>query len=160
MNLADERQRLLRAVLDAPDDDGPRSVYSDWLQQQGDPRGELIAVQLEIERLDAKTNGERVRQLFERQSALLLKHRRAWLKETFGKRSSGCGFRRGFVVFGWSHGRALRSQRSLGLPVFSSPMRFGSRPRSANTADTLAPIDAAPPRTAANASASFRSVGE
>src|SRR4051812_39840541 len=34
---------VLRAVLDRPDDDGPRLVYADWLLERGDPRGEYIA---------------------------------------------------------------------------------------------------------------------
>jgi uncharacterized protein (TIGR02996 family) len=40
-------QQLLRAIHDAPDDDAPRLVYADWLQQHGDPgrRGEFIALQ-------------------------------------------------------------------------------------------------------------------
>ena len=37
---------LLAAVYAAPDDDAPRAVYADWLQQRGDPLGELIALQL------------------------------------------------------------------------------------------------------------------
>src|SRR5262245_27467685 len=39
-------QRLHDAVLAAPDDDGPRLVYADWLSERGDPRGELIQVQI------------------------------------------------------------------------------------------------------------------
>ncbi|MDQ3339857.1 MAG: TIGR02996 domain-containing protein [Myxococcota bacterium] len=37
---------LLAAVLENPDDDGARLVLGDVLQEQGDPRGELIALQL------------------------------------------------------------------------------------------------------------------
>jgi len=39
--------RLLREVYDDPASDGPRLVYADFLQQAGDPRGELIALQLQ-----------------------------------------------------------------------------------------------------------------
>ena len=38
---------LLEAVYAAPDDDGRRLVYADWLQEHGDPRGELIVLQFE-----------------------------------------------------------------------------------------------------------------
>src|SRR5262249_37597306 len=31
-----EEERLLRAVLEAPDDDAPRLVYADWLEDNGD----------------------------------------------------------------------------------------------------------------------------
>lgn len=37
--------RLLAAIAADPDATEPRYVYGDWLQAQGDPRGELIAVQ-------------------------------------------------------------------------------------------------------------------
>jgi uncharacterized protein (TIGR02996 family) len=36
---------LLAAIYAAPDDDGPRLVYGDWLVEQGNPRGELVQVQ-------------------------------------------------------------------------------------------------------------------
>ncbi|MCX5745896.1 MAG: TIGR02996 domain-containing protein [Proteobacteria bacterium] len=37
---------LLAAIYAAPAEDGPRAIYADWLQERGDPRGELIALQL------------------------------------------------------------------------------------------------------------------
>lgn len=37
---------LWRAVYESPDDDAPREVLSDFLQERGDPRGEFIALQL------------------------------------------------------------------------------------------------------------------
>ena len=37
---------LLANVYANPDDDAPRMVLADWLQDRGDPRGELIALQL------------------------------------------------------------------------------------------------------------------
>lgn len=36
---------LLRAVLEHPEDASARAVYADWLQEKGDPRGELIALE-------------------------------------------------------------------------------------------------------------------
>ena len=42
-----ETEAALRAAIyAAPADDGPRSVYADWLQERGDPRGEFIMLQL------------------------------------------------------------------------------------------------------------------
>jgi uncharacterized protein (TIGR02996 family) len=46
---------LLQRVLEAPDEEQPRMVYADWLHMQGDPLGELIAVQLELARFDPWT---------------------------------------------------------------------------------------------------------
>ena len=36
---------FLQAIRDAPDDDAPRLIYADWLDERGDPRGEFIRVQ-------------------------------------------------------------------------------------------------------------------
>ncbi len=44
---------LLAAVLARPDDDEPRLVYADWLQERDDPRGELIALQIQLTRMPA-----------------------------------------------------------------------------------------------------------
>jgi uncharacterized protein (TIGR02996 family) len=42
-----EQAPLLAAILDAPDDDAPRLVYADWLEEHGDPaRAEFIRLQL------------------------------------------------------------------------------------------------------------------
>jgi uncharacterized protein (TIGR02996 family) len=48
-----KRNALLDAVYANPDDDAARSVYADALQEDGDPRGELIALQL-LPTLDGK----------------------------------------------------------------------------------------------------------
>jgi uncharacterized protein (TIGR02996 family) len=37
-----EEDALIHAVLAAPDDPGPQSVYADWLEERGDPRGEYL----------------------------------------------------------------------------------------------------------------------
>lgn len=42
---APEEAALRAAIFDAPDDDAPRLVYADWLQDREDPRGQLIALQ-------------------------------------------------------------------------------------------------------------------
>ena len=43
---------LLRAIRDMPDEDTPRLMYADFLQEEGDPaRAELIRVQVERARL-------------------------------------------------------------------------------------------------------------
>lgn len=39
---------LVEAILRRPDDDAPYLVYGDWLQGQGDARGELVAVQHQL----------------------------------------------------------------------------------------------------------------
>src|SRR5436309_2065212 len=42
---------LLRAILAAPDDDAPRLVYADWLDEHGDPdRATFVRTQVELAR--------------------------------------------------------------------------------------------------------------
>ena len=47
-----DEQSFLAAIYAAPDDDTPRLVFADWLQENGDePRAEFIRIQCELERL-------------------------------------------------------------------------------------------------------------
>lgn len=62
---------LFRAVYERPDDDTPRALLADVLQEKGDPRGQFIALQLAPNR--AETRADQLR--------LLRKHQRAWLGE-------------------------------------------------------------------------------
>ncbi len=47
-----DRDALLRAICENPDDDAPRLIYADWLDEHGDPRqAEFIRVQIELARI-------------------------------------------------------------------------------------------------------------
>lgn len=84
-----EERSLLAAVAADPDDDGPRIVYADWLQQAGDPRGELIALQCALDR-------GRTPELAAREQALLDRHQTEWLARAgLGPREGR--FHRGFI---------------------------------------------------------------
>ncbi len=85
---------LLEAVLAAPDDDAPRLVYADWLAEQGDPRGEFIAVQCARARLPAEDPAQRG--LEEREWTLLSLHEEAWRKGLAPELLT-VKFRRGFA---------------------------------------------------------------
>src|SRR5436190_13556603 len=37
-----DEQALLRSICAEPDDDAPRLVYADWLEERGDPRADYI----------------------------------------------------------------------------------------------------------------------
>jgi uncharacterized protein (TIGR02996 family) len=67
-----EEDALLEAVYAAPDDDAPRLVYADFLQERGLPQGELIVVQCLRERLEReeKTTTLEYRQACWREQAL------------------------------------------------------------------------------------------
>ncbi len=76
-----EEEAFVDAILAAPADDAPRLVYSDWLLERGDPRGELIAVQ--CARLRLEEAGERrsdaYRTARRRERQLLAEHIKSWV---------------------------------------------------------------------------------
>src|SRR5262245_25936713 len=69
---------FLCSVIESPNDDAPRLVYADWLEDQGDTaRAEFIRLQIEAARLpegDARRPG-----LEERARHLLGRHLDDWL---------------------------------------------------------------------------------
>src|SRR5437764_1154624 len=87
---------FLAAILDRPDDDAPRLVYADWLDERGDPRGEFIRVQCELARLP----GDDPRQLSlrKREKQLRKRHGRQWAEPLPG-RVQNWDFARGFVYW-------------------------------------------------------------
>src|SRR4051812_20533682 len=73
------REALEEALAAEPDDLGTHMAYADFLIEQGDPRGEFVAVQLALEN-PTKPPEER-KKLRQREKALLEKHEREWLGE-------------------------------------------------------------------------------
>jgi uncharacterized protein (TIGR02996 family) len=49
-----EDQALLRAARAAPDDDTPRLIYADWLEERADPRGEFIRLQCTLAKMSPR----------------------------------------------------------------------------------------------------------
>jgi uncharacterized protein (TIGR02996 family) len=89
---------LLQGVLDAPDDDAPRLVYADWLEDDGQSeRAELIRVQIELERLAPYDAGHA--RLAARASALLRRYDEQWRPPLPGWAADRTwdGWRRGFL---------------------------------------------------------------
>ncbi|HEY2787588.1 MAG TPA: TIGR02996 domain-containing protein [Fimbriiglobus sp.] len=93
---------LLPAVLAAPDDDLPRLVYADALEETGDvARAEFIRVQIELARDPTRAD------LKAREAVLLAVHGEQWLAplrrkgEAFESQSTHGQFRRGFVEIVW-----------------------------------------------------------
>lgn len=85
---------FLAAIADRPDDDLPRLVYADWLDENGEPdRAEFIRTQIELTRLP--DTDPRVRPLKERENELRHAHQEAWKLPEFHRMSQV--FRRGFV---------------------------------------------------------------
>jgi uncharacterized protein (TIGR02996 family) len=126
----DRGAELLAQVYAAPDDDAPRLVYADWLQQHGDPlRGELIALQIERARGRARSGGR------QREKELLAAHGQSWTKSlelpTWTDEgdvrqewiTAGCRFGRGFpeAVVANTYGRD---------PMWSTVRQCNVPPRS------------------------------
>jgi uncharacterized protein (TIGR02996 family) len=87
---------FLETILDNPGDDGPRMVYADWLEEQGDPRAEFIRAQLKLANMtEADPEWE---QVSDRESELLIAHGDKWRAEIPEFARKGCEFRRGFVA--------------------------------------------------------------
>ncbi|MCA9069386.1 MAG: TIGR02996 domain-containing protein, partial [Planctomycetaceae bacterium] len=74
MSNEDEFLNRIRADRDNP---VPYLVYADWLDDQGDPRGEFIRIQCELEEPHLPRGRARMLRLCEKE--LLDEHRDDWL---------------------------------------------------------------------------------
>jgi uncharacterized protein (TIGR02996 family) len=93
-----EHPELEARCLEAPDDPAPWSIYADWLQAHGDPRGEIAALQLAGRRAEARR--------------VLGAH----LAELTGSDAES-------FVFEYRHGFARRATIRLGPADFDDPER-------------------------------------
>jgi len=87
---------FLETIRQHPNDDAPRLVYADWLEEQDDPRGEFIRVQIQLANLDPDDDEARW-DLELRQQRLLRQHGFLWVFEPFNPARRWPQFRRGFV---------------------------------------------------------------
>jgi uncharacterized protein (TIGR02996 family) len=107
-----EQRALWSAIRSHLDDDTPRLVYADWLQEHGDEaRAEFIRLQCQVERLpDDRKTQRKVRPGLEyRERVLSVANRERWVEPIFRALTRqgsdadvkswarGVGFRRGFV---------------------------------------------------------------
>jgi uncharacterized protein (TIGR02996 family) len=84
---------FLQDILAHPEDDAPRLIYADWLEEQGNPRSEFIRVQCALAQLGDED--PRRWPLEAREHELLASHGTKWLPPAAPVRA--CQFRRGFV---------------------------------------------------------------
>jgi uncharacterized protein (TIGR02996 family) len=71
-----DEDAFLQEIRENPDDDFPRLVYADWLEERGDPRAEFIRVQCELSQLP--DFDEQRNELATRADALLARHGDRW----------------------------------------------------------------------------------
>jgi uncharacterized protein (TIGR02996 family) len=89
-----DHDAFLRGILENPDDDSPRLVYADWLEERADLRAEFIRVQCELAKLppdDPKWDA-----LEQREWDLLRQHEAAWTAD-IKSLVTEWQFHRGFV---------------------------------------------------------------
>lgn len=100
-----EQEALLKAIAAAPDDDLPRLVYADWLDEHDNPaRAEFIRTQISLASDQDEAGGrsrtpEDKAKLIHRSAELLRQNQADWeapLRRHFGKGIDRVLFRRGF----------------------------------------------------------------
>jgi uncharacterized protein (TIGR02996 family) len=86
---------FLHDIVANPDDDTPRLIYADWLEDHGDPdRAEFIRLQCELERMGKSDT--RSRELQRRERELLEANKENWAGPVRSLVESW-DFRRGFI---------------------------------------------------------------
>src|SRR5579864_5943301 len=99
-----DQNAFLHTICAHPDDDAPRLVYADWLDERGDPLGEFIRVQVELAKI--KPSHPRYGILRDRQLDLMLANVPRWV-HPYGMEMWGVEFRRGFIFTGTVDAQAL-----------------------------------------------------
>jgi uncharacterized protein (TIGR02996 family) len=95
-------QAFLDDIIEHPDDDTPRLIYADWLEDRGDQasaaRAEFIRVQCRLSacRLSANQGMQGTRALFQRQRDILAEYEQQWVND-FGVPLAEYRFERGFL---------------------------------------------------------------
>ena len=89
-----EAEAFLQRIRAYPDDDAQRLIFADWLDEEGDPRGRFIRVQLALAEIDEHDPARK--ELLTQERELLSAHRAEW-EAPFRGLATGCVFRRGFV---------------------------------------------------------------
>jgi len=117
-----EDAALLAAIRQAPDDDAPRLIYADWLDEHGQPeRAEFIRVQIGLSRKPSRK--------FRAREAALLKKHYTILAGEFASPGFRFIFTRGFIS-SFGHSGVFRriggenSYTGRGRPPYTDYLRF------------------------------------
>lgn len=93
-----EETAILQEILEHPDDDVPRLIYADWLEDHGGPmeqaRAEFIRLQIQLSRMPG--DDERRPELEALERRMRKRHERQWLGE-LREAIQGWTFVRGFI---------------------------------------------------------------
>lgn len=123
-----DRDALLAAVLASPDDDLPRLVYADWLEEHGDA-DRAAFIRLQVEKARAEPFGPAYRAATEQAGLLLNRHYQVWTAHLRGMVRKG-KFVRGFVGHVEVDARAFPDARVFDIePVRSALVLWYTRDR-------------------------------
>ena len=89
-----QEDAFLQTILEHPDDDIPRLVFADWLEEQGNPRGAFI--RLQCERAKLTQHDSAWKDLLAQEAALLREFDAEWSKPVL-RYVDEVHYRRGFV---------------------------------------------------------------
>ncbi len=89
-----EELAFLARIRECPEDDAPRLMFADWLDEQCDPRGEFIRLQCALTRLSP--DDPRRADLSQREQLLQEKHQAAWSARLQGL-AAAWTYRRGLI---------------------------------------------------------------
>ena len=90
-----DHQPFLQAILANPNDDAPRLIYADWLEEQGDTaRAEFIRVQCELATMPKEHPDRKL--LVQRELELRKRKHNPWMRQA-RKNLTGGEFARGFL---------------------------------------------------------------
>jgi uncharacterized protein (TIGR02996 family) len=90
-----EVRAFLAAIHETPEDDTPRLVFADWLEEHDDPRGEILRIQCTLARMDE--DDPAFKECQARDQQWRKRYQKAWNEELGGVVS---GFERGLPVAG------------------------------------------------------------
>jgi uncharacterized protein (TIGR02996 family) len=116
----DQHEAFLQAILERPEDDVPRLVYADWLDENGDSeRAEFIRLQCALAKLPPDAPQRRA--MRQREDELLALHSWEWAAG-FGWKIQEWQFVRGFIE------RVETSLEVCATPGSSATSPASSRP--------------------------------
>jgi uncharacterized protein (TIGR02996 family) len=97
--MPDTRRAFLEAICEAPDDDAPRLVYADWLEEIGEmERAEFIRAQMELAKPPARGTRTRRLKVERRVKALWKQHGTTWPEQPGGGSQHLHHWERGFCA--------------------------------------------------------------
>jgi uncharacterized protein (TIGR02996 family) len=85
---------FLQAILDSPDNDIPRLVFADWLEEQGNPRGAFIRLQCQRAKMTRYDPGWK--DILAQESAIFKQFDAEWSKPVL-RLADAIEYRRGFI---------------------------------------------------------------